>query len=70
MTNKEAIRRIREHMIIHKLNEPRAIYINEALEMAVKALEEQMRCGNCIHNGEKSVTGNCIKCKDFDRYER
>ena len=32
--------------------------------------EEQMRCGNCIHNGEKSVTGNCIKCKDFDRYER
>lgn len=41
MTNKEAIRRIKEHMIIHKLNEPRAIHISEALEMAVKALEER-----------------------------
>ena len=43
ITNKEAIRRIREHMIIHKLNEPQAIYINEALEMAIKALEERQQ---------------------------
>ena len=39
MTNKEAIRRIREHMIIHKLNEPRAIHISEALDRAIKALD-------------------------------
>lgn len=27
------------------------------------------QCETCIHNGEKSVTGNCIKCRDYDRYE-
>ena len=41
MTNKEAVARIREHMIIHKNKEPRAIYITEALEIAIKALEQQ-----------------------------
>ena len=41
MDNKEAIKRIREHMIIHKLNEPQAIHISEALEMAIEALEEK-----------------------------
>ena len=40
MTNEEAIARIREHKIIHKMNEPRAIYISEALDMAIKALEQ------------------------------
>ena len=41
MTNEEAVARIREHMIIHKNKEPRAIYITEALEMAIKALEQE-----------------------------
>lgn len=41
MTNKEAIVRIREHKIVHKMDEPRAIYISEALDMAIEALEEQ-----------------------------
>lgn len=27
-------------------------------------------CNNCVHNGEWSSTGNCIKCSCFDRYER
>ena len=27
-------------------------------------------CNNCIHNGEWSSTGNCIKCSCFDRYEK
>lgn len=40
MTKKEAIKRIQDHMIIHKSYESRAIYITEALEMAIKALEE------------------------------
>ena len=41
MTREEAIARIKEHMLIHKMNEPRAIYISEALDMAIKALEQQ-----------------------------
>ena len=39
MTREEAIARIKDHKIIHKRNEPRAIYISEALDMAIKALE-------------------------------
>ena len=27
-------------------------------------------CNNCVHNGEWSSTGNCIKCSCFDRYEK
>ena len=38
--------------------------INGIKEGHNKAMED------CKHNGEKSVTGNCIKCRDFDRYER
>lgn len=41
MTNKEAIARIRDHIIIHKMNEPRAIYISEALRKAIQALEQE-----------------------------
>ena len=41
MTNEEAIARIREHKIIHKMNEPRAIYISEALDLAIKALKQE-----------------------------
>ena len=49
MTNEEAIARIREHKIIHKMNEPRAIYISEALDMAIKALEQQICDNDCEH---------------------
>ena len=38
MTNKEAIERIKDHMFIHKMNEPRAIHITQALKLAIKAL--------------------------------
>ena len=41
MTNKEAIARIIEHKIVHKMNEPRAIYISEALDMAIESIENQ-----------------------------
>ena len=47
MTNKEAIARIKDHMIIHEIKEPRAIYISEALKKAIKALEQQP-CEDCI----------------------
>ena len=41
MTREEAIARIRDHKIVHEMNEPRAIYISEALDMAIKALEQE-----------------------------
>lgn len=41
MTNQEAISRIKDHKIVHKMNEPRAIYISEALDMAIESLENQ-----------------------------
>ena len=41
MTKEEAIARIKNHKIAHKMNEPRAIYISEALDMAVEALERE-----------------------------
>ena len=40
MTENEAIERIKDHMEIHKLNEPRAIYITVALSMAISAIKE------------------------------
>lgn len=40
MDNKEAIRRIREHQAVHHLNEPKAVLINEALDLAVEKLSE------------------------------
>ena len=47
MTREEAISRIKEHKVIHKMYEPRAIYISEALDLAIKALEQEP-CGDCI----------------------
>jgi hypothetical protein len=41
MTNQEAIKRIKEHIAIHKYRESHAIHIVEALEMAISALEAQ-----------------------------
>lgn len=41
MTREEAIARIQEHMIAHKMKEPRAILISKALDMAVNALKQE-----------------------------
>ena len=41
MTRKEAIARIKDHKVVHKMNEPRAIYISQALDMAIQALEQE-----------------------------
>lgn len=40
MTREEAIARIKVHKTIHKMSEPRAIYISEALNIAIEALEQ------------------------------
>ena len=42
MKPEEAIERINEHIAIHRYNEPHAIRIAEALQMAVDALEKQI----------------------------
>ncbi|MCR5518010.1 MAG: hypothetical protein K6F17_05510 [Lachnospiraceae bacterium] len=49
MTREEAIKRLQEHMIIHEKKEPRAIYITKALQMAIKALEQQPKTGHWIN---------------------
>lgn len=41
MTNEEAITRIKDHMTVHRLHEPRAILITEALKIAISALAKQ-----------------------------
>lgn len=40
MTENESISRIKDHMEIHRLKEPQAIYITVALSMAITALKE------------------------------
>ena len=42
MDNKEAIRRIQDHIQLHKIGEWPHIYLREALDMAIKALEKQI----------------------------
>lgn len=49
MTRKEAIIRIKDHMDIHRMYEPKGTKISEALDMAIKALEqpEIIHCKDC-----------------------
>ena len=49
MTREEAIARIKDHIEIHKYHEQNAVKIFEALDMAIKALEqpEIVRCKDC-----------------------
>ena len=59
MTNEEAIARIREHQVIHKHKEPRAIRITEAFDLAIKALEEIEK--------HKETFDWCTDCKEYDQ---
>ena len=70
MTREEAIDRICEHIVIHKLNEPRAVKITEALNMAIEALKqpEIVQCKDCKYfqegidiNGKHFTSCNCEK---------
>lgn len=40
MTRKEAIIRIKNHMDVHRMYEPEGTKISEALDMAIKSLEQ------------------------------
>lgn len=77
MTEKEAISRIKDHMEIHRLKEPRAIYITVALSMAITALKEiqQYReigtVEECWKAVEKQKAKKCIidSCPDHTHYK-
>ena len=47
MTREEAIKRIKHHKIVHKMDEPNAIKISEALDMAIEALKTQSKWIPC-----------------------
>ena len=63
MDNKEAICRIQTHMTMHRLYEPNAVFINEALNLAIKALHEQepkaIKDAMCV---DGHLMGKCPKC--------
>ena len=48
MTIDEAIRRINEHNYIHQQKEPRAVYITEALDMAVETMRKYQKIEQII----------------------
>ena len=48
MTRKEAIIRIKDHMDIHRMYEPKGTKISEALDMAIKALEQPEPCEDAV----------------------
>lgn len=56
MTREEAIARIKDHMVIHKMDEPRAIFISEALDMAIEALEQKSVLNKIRAEIEKTVS--------------
>lgn len=66
MTENEAISRIKDHMEIHRLKEPRAIYITVALSMAISALKEVQKyrtigtVEECRKAVEKQKAKKCV----------
>ena len=77
MTENEAISRIKDHMEIHRLKEPRAIYITVALGMAITALKEiqQYReigtVKECREAVDKKNAKKCVidSCPDHTHYK-
>ena len=71
MTNYEAIERIRKHIFIHRLQEPHALKIHDALTMAIRALERNTKLG--VIESENELTGlpvtHCPSCgKQIDMF--
>ena len=61
MTETEAIRRLEDHLEVHRRREPRSIYISEALEMAMKSLEG----GPTAHWINYKDEHQCSNCREF-----
>lgn len=59
MEIREAIERIKDHKQIHFSNEPRAIKITEALDMAIEALEKQIPKTVVIHAWSPAKCPTC-----------
>ena len=65
MTRQEAIARIKRHKVVHKLYEPRAAYISEALDMAIEALQQEPKRGKWEYReiANSSILGYwCNQC--------
>ena len=75
MTNLEAIDRINRHITLHHYNEPHAVYITEALKMAVKALGEQVPVApvedgeGCLICGNQGFGCGVVGKYDVDTHE-
>ena len=60
MTREEAIARIKDHIEIHRCHERNAVKIFEALDMAIKALEQPEPCEDTISRQEAIVAINAM----------
>lgn len=71
MKLEEAIGRIKEHKIKHFGQEPRAIYITKALDIAIKSLEKQIS-KKVIYEDDEQDFIRCPNCNyelaDMDDY--
>lgn len=65
MTNEEAIERIKDHMRVHGIGEPPHIYIEEALFMAIGALEKQTQAKATCKDYFYGQEFNCPSCDTY-----
>lgn len=66
MTREEAIKRIKHHKIVHKMDEPNAIKISEALDMAIEALQARNVSADMIYDYLKKKIGSDITDNPFE----
>lgn len=81
MTNKQALEYIKIHRDVHKLHEPNAVLISQALDMACNALEKEdeykrllslaieqnnPKCKYCIHDEEEPTEERPNPCYSDD----
>lgn len=73
MDRKEAIERIKRHMVIHQMGEYPHIKIGEALSLAIEALQEPERKKGqwiILSSNEDSAVCKCSVCgEDFVFYD-
>lgn len=69
MDAKEAILRIKEHNRIHQMKEPPAVYITEALNMAVAALEKQIPKPPIAYNQLRRQGRQQVLLDDYETYK-
>ena len=67
MSIEEAIRRIDEHNYIHQRKEPRAVYITEALDVAIDTMRKYQKIKEIVAKWEEEVRSG-ISCS-FDKME-